>query len=136
MLHTRTKGSKGFTLVELILTVAILGILVVAALPTFQDLSTEARQGSRDGVIACVRSGLKVYYANQLASTGTGSYPATLDSAGNAVASSANPVFGNICDPAVSDGNWTRNSDVSYDFDDGTTTFSYTYSPAAGTFSE
>src|SRR3989338_5594169 len=108
MLLTKTRKQSGFTLVELILTVAILGILVVAALPTFQDLSTEAKQGSRDGVIACVRSGLKVYYANQLASTGTGAYPTTLDSAANDAADAADPIFGSICDPGVSDGNWSR----------------------------
>ena len=130
----RHPRQQGFTLVELILTVAILGILVTAALPSFLNMDAQAKQGARNGVLSCIRSGVKVYYANQLATTGIGSYPGTLDSAGNVAASAANPVFGTICDPAVSDGNWAKNSDTEYIFNDGDNTFTYTYDPSAGSF--
>ena len=128
------KKQKGFTLVELILTVVILGILVVAALPSFLNLDAKAKQGSRDGVLACVRSGLRVYYAKQLTTSGNGAYPTTLDSAANGAAAVSNPIFGTICDPAVSDDNWTRSSDTQYQFDDGNSTYDYAYDSAAGTF--
>ena len=77
------KRSKGFTLIELILVIAILGILAISALPKFLDVSTQAKQASREGVVGAVRAGIALYRANDMVVTGAGpgSYPTTLDSA-------------------------------------------------------
>lgn len=128
---------KGFTLVELVLVIAILGILAVAALPQFINVTTQARQSSRDGVVGAVRSGVILFRANDLVVNGApGNWPATLDAgAAASTAGAANLFFGNVLTQGVADGNWSKGAAANlYVYDDGTTTYTYTYDNTDGTF--
>lgn len=144
----KTKNQQGFTLIELVLVITILGILAVAALPSFIDVSTQASQASRDGVVGAVRSGIALFRANDLVLNGApGNYPATLDDASNGQADitvprifftgpttcPANMTTCSILQQGVADGSWSK-TDLVYTFDDGTATYAYTYVPATGAF--
>lgn len=129
------KGNRGFTMIELVLVITILGILAVSALPNFINVATQAQQAARDGVSGAVRAGVALFRANDLVVTGPpGVYPATLDAAAAGACRPANPCFGTVVTNGITDDNWGKTNATTYTFNDGTTTFTYTYSSATGTF--
>jgi len=57
------KNKKGFTLVELVIVIAILGILALYALPKYQGVIKEARSSEAKAQLGSFRSALGIYYA-------------------------------------------------------------------------
>lgn len=73
------RENSGFTLIELVIIIVVLGILAAIAIPKYQDISSDAKAASCRGALGGLRSGVTIWYANQAVKTGTASWPATTD---------------------------------------------------------
>jgi len=62
----RKQAQKGFTLIELIITIVIIGILAAVAIPKFVSLSGDAQAGVANGVGAAIASATSVNYSKSL----------------------------------------------------------------------
>ncbi|MFC1520808.1 type II secretion system protein [Elusimicrobiota bacterium] len=99
MLKTRKAGELGFTLIELMIVVAIIGILAAIAIPKFADLVKKSQEGKSKGNLSTVRSSLAIYYGDN-----DGIYPQSATSEGALTNNSKYlKEIPNIVIPAVAD---------------------------------
>ncbi len=66
---------KGFTLIELIMVIVILGLLAAIGIPKYIDLSTSAKLSAAKGAIGSFRAAISISYANSAVANGTPSFP-------------------------------------------------------------
>jgi len=71
-------NKQGFTLVELVIVIVIIGILAAIAIPKFADLSDSAKVAACKQNQEAVESACTIYYANS-AMAGTPEYPDDFD---------------------------------------------------------
>ena len=82
MLTGRFRKDRGFTLIELVIVMAIVGLLAIVVLPRFVNLTGDARAARLNGALGSVRSAAVIAHGTALArNLGSGATTVTAEGA-------------------------------------------------------
>jgi len=69
------RSESGFTLIELVIVIVILGILAAVAIPKYEDMQEQARSATLKGQLGSIRSAVAIQYGRN-ALNGAAAFPA------------------------------------------------------------
>ena len=69
------RHSRGFTLIELVIVIVVLGILASIALPKYEDLATTARASAIKASLGSIRATIHIQLAKTAMTSGIASFP-------------------------------------------------------------
>ena len=143
----KINNQAGFTLIELILVVAIIGMLTAAIAPSFTTILADAGEASAKGIAGDVQSSINTIIAQNMAAgctsslgsgcatTGAVDISGNLDAAGTGLCSTlASGCFSRVITSGVTNSSWSKTSATVYRYTvNGGGTLDFTYTPGTNT---
>jgi MSHA pilin protein MshA len=71
-MRTVLRSEGGFTLIELVIVIVILGILASVAIPRYEDMREQARVATLKGQLGSIRSAVAIQYARSALNNSAG----------------------------------------------------------------
>lgn len=71
----RIRDQRGFTLIEIIMVIVLLGIIAAIAIPKYIDLRTEAADATASGVVGAIVSSAAIGYADMVTHNTSSTFP-------------------------------------------------------------
>lgn len=120
----KTKSTPGFTIVELLIVIVVIGILAALVVSTFSGVQGRARDAKRESDIAAITKALEIYYLENGVYPGTpgqtggsstinGSWSTTADSSWQNFINTLKPYMGQVPTDPISTPNVNLTSSTS-----------------------
>lgn len=133
------KSLTGFTLIELVMVITVLGALAVIAIPQYFNLQLQAKTAGERGIVGGVRAGVMTQVANNAINNTSPIFPLALDAVdttgGIVPCNTTNPCFLNVIPGGITE-DWVKTQDASASYTGPETAGArvYTYSNTDGSF--
>lgn len=135
LMKKQIDNEQGFTLIELVMVISLLGILAIAAMPIFHSLVADAEDSVEAATVGAIQSGIDIVYASNIADPALADvYPASLDSAVVGFCTAANPCFDAVLVYPITDSTWRKSGPINYIFERGSGAHTYFYEDWVGKF--
>jgi MSHA pilin protein MshA len=71
----KIRDQRGFTLIEIIMVIVLLGIIAAIAIPKYIDLRTEAADATASGIVGAIVSSASIGYADLVTHNSASTFP-------------------------------------------------------------
>ena len=116
---SKIRDERGFTLIEIIMVIVLLGIIAAIAIPKYIDLREEAADATASGIVGAIVSSASIGYAD-LVTKGTGTTFPDIDALDTTYLQAQNVTLYSV----AASNYWTASI--------GGTTYYFTYTPSTG----